>query len=239
MTVAAAPVATEPQVRKWTKAEYYRMGELGWFNGQKVELIEGQIIQQFPDREPRPREWTKAEYYAMGDLGWFRGQKAELIEGEIAVMSPQGAPHFTALRRAEIILRDAFGPAYDIRVQGPLNLGLKTEPEPDLAVVAGSFEDYHAAHPTQALLIVEISDSTLSHDRGWKASLYASRSVSDYWIVNLADQQLEVFRDPQSDDTGTREFGFRYADVKRLRSPGTVTPLALPGVAIPVAGFFG
>jgi Uma2 family endonuclease len=117
-------------------------------------------------------------------------------------------------------------------MQLPLDLGLITEPEPDVSVVPGLFESY-TAHPTSALLIVEVSDTTLDFDRGRKSSLFAAGNVSDYWIANLQDRQLEVHRDPVADPMA--EFGFRYDSVTILRIGQSVSPLLAPHLLIPVA----
>src|SRR5205807_2759297 len=108
-----------------------------------------------------------------------------------------------------------------------------TEPEPDVSVVSGSSADYVQAHPTTAVLIVEVSDSTLRYDRGRKASLYARAGIADYWIVNLVDRRIEVYRDPVPDPT--QHYGYRYSSQSVIVPPGTVTPLALPQAAIPAA----
>src|SRR5205823_4742027 len=109
--------------------------------------------------EPRTRKWTRAEFYRLAEQGYFRGQRAELIEGEIMVMSPQNWPHASAVdKTAETLRREWVGGVW-VRAQLPLNLGLATDPEPDLSVVAGKREDYDD-HPTTALLIIEVSDTT-------------------------------------------------------------------------------
>ena len=181
---------------------------------------------------PHTRKWTKAEYYRMAELGWFRGQRVELIEGEIVVLSPQNVGHFTTTDRATEVQRVAFGPGYWVRMQGPLDLGDPTEPEPDVSVVLGSRDDY-TGHPTTAVLIVEVSDSSLSYDRNRKASLYARAGIADYWIVNLVDAQVEVYRQPTADPTA--HHGFAYADETIVPATGTLFPLAAPTVTIPAA----
>src|SRR5262245_35703853 len=90
----------------------------------------------------RRRPLTKAEYYLLGEAGCFRGEKVELIEGQLVVQSPQESPHYTALMRAVRVLEAAFGSHFHARPQGPLDLGQITEPEPDVAIVPGTFEDY-------------------------------------------------------------------------------------------------
>src|SRR5262249_53198734 len=144
----------------WNKTEYYRMGELGFFYGQKVELLEGEIILTDWVNEPYPRPWSRDEFYQMGDLGWFQGQRAELIGCQIMVMSPQRPAHATTVDRVAEVLRIHSGPGHHVRVQSPLNLGSLGEPEPDVVIVPGQRDDYRTAHPTSTELVVEVSDTT-------------------------------------------------------------------------------
>jgi Uma2 family endonuclease len=83
-----------------------------------------------------------------------------------------------------------------VRIQGSFAAGELSEPEPDVSVLA--LGDYDAAHPSEAHLIIEVADSSLSYDRGQKAELYAQCGVVDYWIVNLVERVVEVHRLPQS-----------------------------------------
>jgi Uma2 family endonuclease len=183
--------------------------------------------------EPRPRLWTKAEYYHMGELGWFNGQKAELLEGEIVVTSPQGPLHFSSLERVARVLAVLLPDPYAVRSQGPLDLGLHTEPEPDVVVVPARPDNYASAHPQTALLIVEVSDTTLASDRARKGSLYARAGIRDYWIVNLVDRRLEVYRNPRPNTA--QRYGHEYADRTILTPADSVSPLCEPTVAIAVA----
>jgi Uma2 family endonuclease len=112
------------------------------------------------------------------------------------VLSPQSPLHTFTADRAREFLGRLFAGAFHVRMRAPINLGHATEPEPDVGVVAGAREDFGQAHPTSAVLIVEISDSTLAYDRRRKGSLYARAGVADYWIVNLVQRQLEVYRAP-------------------------------------------
>src|SRR6516225_11328145 len=149
--------------------------------------------------EPTPRRWTREEYYQMGELGLFHGQRVELIEGEIMVLSPQNWRHTSTVARVGEALHRVLGTGLWVRMQFPLNLST-SDPEPDISVVAGRIEDYRD-HPTTALLIVEVSETTLAYDRTRKASLYARAGIADYWIVNLVNNQLEVRRDLRPDPT--------------------------------------
>ncbi len=180
----------------------------------------------------RQRTWTKEEYHRLGELGFFRGQRVELIGGLLMVMSPQGSPHGAVLAHVATILEGLFRPASHVRWQLPLDLGATSEPEPDLAIVPGRPLDYLNGHPTSALLIVEIADTSLAFDRGRKGSLYASAGILDYWVVNLVTPQVEVYRLPVPDSH--EPFGHRYSQRTDLFSGDIVSPLALSSVTIPI-----
>jgi Uma2 family endonuclease len=120
-----------------------------------------------------------------------------------------------------------------VRSQGGLDLGNRQQPIPDVAVVPGSPRDHARDHPTSALLVVEVSDTTIRYDRGFKAHLYARAGISDYWIVNLGDRQLEIHRNPGPDpDRASR---FCYAEVTVIPADGQASPLARPEALIAVA----
>jgi Uma2 family endonuclease len=183
---------------------------------------------------PRPRLWTREEYYRMAEAGVFRpGERVELIGGKIVTMSPQNSPHFTAICLVEDGLRAIFGTGYVVRVQGPLDVSPSSQPEPDIAVVQGSVRDYASAHPTTALLVVEVAESSLSFDRGEKTSLYASADIPEYWVVNLQDNRLEVYRDPVP--TTGQPYGYGYQSCTHYFAADAVIPLAAPHGTIKVA----
>lgn len=190
-----------------------------------------QPVELTPVDEIMPRKWTRAEYYQLGDLGFFDGQRVELINGEIEVLSPVNFPHVASVSRTHQALQIAFGPESWVRAQAPLNLGFQSDPEPDVSVVVGSSRDY-TDHPTTAVLVVEVSDTTLRRDRGRKASLYAAAGIADYWIVNLLQRQLEVRRTPQPDPT--QPFGHGYADLTTVLPGAAASPLAAPHAAVAV-----
>jgi Uma2 family endonuclease len=192
-----------------------------------VQLPQGEVF-----TEPRPHRWTRTEYCRMAEAGLFDGRRVELIDGEVLDMPPQKNWHFVAVKLVEDALTLAFGPSYWARTQGPLTLGLASEPEPDVAVVLGSPREF-SSHPTTALLVVEVSDTTLAYDRGRKASLYAQAGIADYWIVNLIDRQLEVYRDPAADSS--QPYGFGYGSKAILTTTEFVSPLAAPQARIGVA----
>jgi Uma2 family endonuclease len=168
----------------------------------------------------------------MMELGWFLGQSVELIRGEIIEMPNQKSGHYAGIDKSAKRLEQAFGPGFWVRTQAPIALGGDTEPNPDVSVVSGSRQDYLEQHPTSALLMVEVSDSTLRYDRKTKGGVYASAQIADYWIVNLVDRQVEVYRRPISDPTG--EFDFIYGDVQIYKPGQVLAPLAAPQAQISV-----
>jgi Uma2 family endonuclease len=186
-----------------------------------------------PVSKPEDRRWSRAEYYKMAELGLFHGQRVELIEGRIVEMPALTPPHSTATKKTERSLEAAFGPGFHARIQGPLSLGTSSDPEPDVAIVPGEARDYLAGHPTSALLVVEVSESTLRYDQEDKGSLYAAAGLQDYWIVNLVDRQLEVYRNPIP--APAEPHGHVYDDVVFLGPSDVVTPLAAPHARIAVA----
>jgi Uma2 family endonuclease len=180
------------------------------------------------------RRWSREEYGRMIDAGVLTAEdQVELIDGEIVTMTPQKSRHATAVQLAQIAVGRAFGVDFSVRAQLPLALDPDSEPEPDIAVVTGSPRDYREEHPSTALLILEVADTSLALDRTVKASIYARAGIVDYWIVNLADETLEIHRTPEgSTDVPP---GWRYAMVERFGARKSVAPLARPDGVISVA----
>lgn len=176
----------------------------------------------------RRRRFTREEYEWLVAKGVLRSdERLELIGGEIVErMTPQNSPHVAGIGLSEEALRKAFGAGYVVRVQAPLALGDDSEPEPELAVVRGSIRDYIAMHPSTAALVVEVSDSTLIADRGFKKGLYARAGIQEYWVLNVRDRLLEVYREPRP-EPGT-PFGHGYAQATKLGGQEDVCPLAAP-----------
>ena len=149
--------------------------------------------------------WTREAYERLGEQGVIApDRRVELIDGTLIDMSPQSSLHATAVRKVDEALRTALGSGYDVRTQLPLALSETDEPEPDVAVVRGRIDDYRDAHPTTAALVVEVADSSLDFDRTTKAAMYARAGIADYWIVNVPDRHVEVYRDPRGDLFGTK-----------------------------------
>jgi Uma2 family endonuclease len=170
--------------------------------------------------------FTRDEYERLVENGAFGPEdRVELVEGIIYDMTPQNSRHATALRLAQRALDSAFGSGHDVRAQLPLALGEKSLPEPDIAVVPGDPRDYRDSHPTSAVLVIEVADSSAQHDRARKARLYALSGIPEFWILNVTDRVLEVHRNPVLDS-------YRYRKV--LRSNETVSPLSCPQATLRV-----
>ncbi|HEY7312325.1 MAG TPA: Uma2 family endonuclease [Gemmataceae bacterium] len=184
--------------------------------------------------EPWPFRWGREDYYRLCHEEWFLERRVQLIGGEIVEFGPSHNWHDAALTLTQDQLRAAFGTGYWVRIRGSLDVSDCSVPDPDLAVIAGSPRQYRKhGNPETALLVVEVSEATLWFDRDRKSSLYASANVADYWIVNLVQRQLEVYRDPVADST--QLFGFRYNSRTILDPPDTVSPLAVSQASITVA----
>jgi Uma2 family endonuclease len=158
--------------------------------------------------------------------------RVELIDGEILSMTPVGTRHAGTIGLVQDALYAVFGHTR-VRSQLPFALDPASEPEPDLAVVPGSPRDYLDAHPDTAQLIVEVADTTLAFARRAKGSLYARAGIAEYWIVNVSDGVLEVYRHPAEDPSA--RYGFAYRDTQVLRAGERVVPLAAPQAEIAVA----
>ncbi len=147
------------------------------------------------------------------------------------VQSPQNWPHASATDKAGDTLRTVFGAGFWVRTQLPLALGQDSDPGPDVSVVRDRRED-DTDHPTAAVLVAEVADSSLAEDRDRKAGIYAAAGVPEYWIVNLIDRTLEVYLLPGPDPV--HPSGWSYGPAAVLAPGQTVNPLGMPGVSVRV-----
>lgn len=177
---------------------------------------------------PQTYRWTCEQFHALGEEGRFQGQRVILLEGEIIAMPPVGDLHCGVVTLASEAFRSVFGTGFFVREEKPFDIGRTTDPLPDIVVVAGTIRDFINQGPTEAALIVEVSNSTLLYDRREKASFYAAAGIRDYWIINVAQQpaQVEVHRQPGAD--AAQPFGFGYAEVTAYGAEAVIQPLAAP-----------
>ena len=199
----------------------------------QTPVFVGKEFKKNGNSEPAPFKWTKKEYHQMAELGMFEGRRTEFIEGEIIEMPQMKSPHATGLTLTDNALRGIFSKNFVVRNQMPLDFGEEYEPVPDIVIVNGNPRDYLEDHPKTAELLVEISDTTLSYDRNRKASLYAKFGIQDYWILNLKNRTLEVYRQPIEDENTF--YGFNYGEKLTLDETREVSPLAKSDAEIKIA----
>jgi Uma2 family endonuclease len=145
------------------------------------------------------RLFTVSDYYKMAEVGILSpDDRVELIRGEILKMSPIKSPHAGIVNELSELLILALSGRATVTVQNPLRINKNSEPEPDIVVAKYRKDKYRAAHPRpeDVFLLIEVADSSLSFDRNVKNPLYAQAGIPEYWIVNLNDRQIEVFRSP-------------------------------------------
>jgi Uma2 family endonuclease len=230
--MSASPARPDrPTVKRWTVGEYDALIATGLLDRQRLELIDGMLIEKFTETGPRPKRWTVEEYDALVATGLLDRKHVELAYGELIEMAPMGDRHAMGIKLGTYALIRAFPPdVATVQVQCPMRISASSAPEPDLAVIAGP-PARQGAHPQTALLIVEIADTSLPYDRKVKGSIYAEAGVADYWIVNVIEDCVEVYRDPQRDPAdGT----FRYGPPVRYGRAESISPLARPDAVVPV-----
>ena len=173
---------------------------------------------------------TVEEYHRMAKVGILHpDEKVELIAGQIIrKMSPQGSRHAAAIRRTDRLFCQRLGKQVLVQKQLPVVLNNFSEPEPDIALVKANSLDYDDHHPTaeDVYLIMEIADSTLKSDREVKGKDYARSKIEDYWILDVNNRQLYVYRQPA--DEG-------YQSEVILGEDDSIVPIEFPDCVIQVA----
>ena len=183
---------------------------------------------------PRLHRWNRDQYERLIDHGILdEDDPIELLDGLLLVKEPQSSPHRTAVLLTAKALEEAFGDGWFVQTQSPITLDDRSVPEPDVCVIRGALRDYVAAHPTRPALVVEVAWSGLALARGRKAAAYARAEIADYWIVNLVDRVLEVYREPAPPGAARRRWG--YAVVNTLGADAVIMPLAAPVRPVRVA----
>ena len=168
----------------------------------------------------------------MGEMGIFAPDaRVELIDGEIIDMPPIGSRHAAIVDTLASLLTRAAGDRGIVRTQGPIALGRRSEPLPDLALLKPRADRYFDAHPRagDVLLVIEVADSSLRFDVNVKAPLYAKHNVPEAWVIAVEDRRLTRYRDPVR---GT----YTRVDEPDLHSPLEVG--ALPGAHLNFGALF-
>jgi Uma2 family endonuclease len=180
------------------------------------------------EREAADSRYTTDAYFELVRTGTLdEDDRVELLEGVIVAEPPMDPPHAAGIGAVADVLRRAVGERAVVRVQAPLLAPPYSAPEPDVALIAGHAEDYWKRHPTTALLVVEVSNTSLKQDRLSKSRIYAGMRIPEYWIVNLRDASVEVCRAP---DGAQRVYGERSV----VQRGGHLGLIAFPDVRIAV-----
>lgn len=171
-------------------------------------------------------KWTLDRYHQAIKAGIFDDQPVELLKGDLVVMPPEGESHAYYNTEAADYLRALLGERVKIRDAKPITLPNDSEPAPDLAIVQplGTVYLEHHPYPDNIFWLIEFSKATLSKDLGNKKEIYAEAGIQEYWVVNLNDFQLNVFRDLVNG---------RYTKALTLTT-GKIAPLAFQDVQIEV-----
>ncbi len=183
---------------------------------------------------PQLKSWTVQEYRRLSELGILEpAERTELITGQIILMVAKGTPHVVTLQLlarhlAEQLGAEQLSQSTLIRTQDPIYLDNSSEPEPDLVIVNGGILDYVDRHPQPAdiHLVVEVADSTLKYDCEVKNQLYAQANIQEYWVVDVKNRQVHIFRDPTL--TG-------YSSQLIVSEPQSVSTLAFAGIVLSIA----
>lgn len=177
------------------------------------------------------RLWTVEEYHRMIDAGILTANdKVELLEGRIIQMSPQKPPPAATIQRSDRYLQNLFRDKADIRIQLPITLST-SEPEPDIAVVridAGAYSDHHPS-AEEIFLLIEVAYTTLTFDRQEKAPIYARANILEYWILDIENRQVYIYRNPTTS-------GYKTETI--LPEDVALAPLAFPEIEIPFSKLF-
>lgn len=175
---------------------------------------------------------TVQDYHRMVESGILAAdERIELIEGQLFKMAAKGTAHSAAITRIERILSQRLQGQVLLRLQDPVRLNDLSEPEPDVAIVAPHWLDYEDHHPTpeEIFWLIEVADTTLNRDRELKAPLYGRSHIREYWILDVQERRLFVFRQP--DAAG-------YTCEQVLSEQDTIAPLAFSRCQINIREFF-
>ncbi|MBW4631706.1 MAG: Uma2 family endonuclease [Iphinoe sp. HA4291-MV1] len=171
-------------------------------------------------------KWTIERYHRAIEAGIFDDQPIELLRGDLIVMPPEREPHAYYNTEAADYLRTLLGERAKIRDAKPVTLPNNSEPAPDVAIVKPLGKVYleHHPYPQDIFWIIEFSNATLNKDLGEKKDIYAEAGIAEYWVVNLKNFQLKVFRDLKNKQYTT----------ELTLTTGSISPLAFLDVSVHV-----
>ncbi len=161
--------------------------------------------------EYQRRPITVDDYERMFETGIIGPEeRVELVDGEIVLMPPMGPPHRSSVVRLNELFVERLAGRASIFPQGPVRLRPLSEPEPDFQILLRREDAYLGEEPAPSNLyaVIECSDTSLRFDRGKKLRVYARAGIREYWIVNLVERCVEVYREPN-------DLGYAVHDVHR------------------------
>lgn len=179
------------------------------------------------------RTFTVDDYHRMVRAGILtEDDRVELLEGEIVEMVPIGSRHQACVDRLNELLARRAAEQAILRVQGPIVLGERSEPQPDLILLRRRPDFYATSHPRpqHVLLVIEVAETSADYDRQVKMPLYARAGVPEVWLVDLEGQAVEVYRKPA---------GGTYEDMRRLQAPHRLSVEALPRAEVAIEEILG
>ncbi len=174
------------------------------------------------------RTFTVGEYHRMVEAGILtEDDRVELLCGEITTMAPVGSRHALCVKGLNAMLSEGLRRQAVVGIQDPIVLGESSEPQPDVSVARPPRRRYAESHPAppDIFFVVEVSDTTLLHDRNVKLPLYACAGIPEVWIVDLGGLRVEVYRSPSPEG---------YRDVHYALPGEHIAPLAFPDVSLAV-----
>ena len=184
--------------------------------------------------ELRRRRFSIDEFARMGETGILdEDERVELIEGEIVEMSPIGPPHASVVARLNAILVTRLGGRVVLWPQNGLILrGQTSYLQPDIVLLRPQADYYRSANPEapDVLLLIEVMDSSVAHDRRVKLPLYSRAGLAEVWLVDVTADTIEICRDPA---------GRRYRDRRMVTRGEQVSPLAFPDLVLDVVDLIG
>lgn len=183
------------------------------------------------------KRFSITEYHRLGELGFFApDDRFELIRGELIKMAAKGTLHSVCNSLVFGELYSLVGKRAIVRGQEPIILTDDSEPEPDVVIARNRSDNYLASHPEPAdiLLVIEVSDSSLKYDQITKLSLYAEAGISNYWIFNLVDNQLEMYSEPYQ----KRQGAFNYRSQNIVLQNETVVIPGFPDLSLDLSLVF-
>jgi Uma2 family endonuclease len=193
------------------------MGEQRSGNADEVNFVSDMAA-----LEALRRQFTVEEYNKLGEAGVIASdERVELLDGDIIVVPPQGPPHFSVVARMAQRLVLRLGERALVTSRMPVIVSDRSEPEPDIAILARRADFYRSGIPQvpDVFALVEVADSSLAIDRGKKLAIYAEARVEEYWIVDVRHAAIEVYREPR--DGG-------YDSLATFRGDARVSFLAFP-----------